>query len=93
MADMQRFRQEIDALDEEIIRALARRFEIVREVGAHKARSGVPVMQPDRIKQIKDRCTELGTRYGVRPEFLHRMYDLIIGESCVLEEEFLDTGK
>ncbi len=89
MSDMQTFRQEIDSLDEELIKALARRFEIVRQVAAYKSRAGVAVMQPDRIQQIKDRCTDLGGRYGVRPEFLHQLYDLIIEESCFLEHELV----
>ena len=89
MSDMQTFRQEIDSLDEELIKALARRFDIVRQVAAYKSQAGVPVMQPDRIQQIKERCTDLGSRYGVRPEFLHQLYDLIIEESCVLEHELV----
>lgn len=86
MSDIGAYRQEIDALDEEIIRALGKRFDVVRKVGKFKADTGVAVMQPDRIEQIKKRCTSLGNQYGVRPEFLHEMYDLIIRESCHLEE-------
>lgn len=86
MSDIDSYRQQIDALDEEIIRALGQRFDIVRKVGTFKANTGIAVMQPERIEQIKDRCTVLGNRYGVRPGFLHEMYDLIIRESCHLEE-------
>jgi chorismate mutase-like protein len=87
MSDIGIYRQQIDALDEEIIRILAKRFDIVRKVGKHKANTGIAVMQPERIDQIKNRCTLLGNQYGVRPEFLHEMYDLIIKESCHLEEK------
>jgi chorismate mutase-like protein len=87
MSDIGVYRQQIDALDEEIIRALGKRFDVVRKVGSFKASSGISVMQPERIEQIKSRCTSLGNQYGVRPEFLHEMYDLIIRESCHLEEK------
>lgn len=86
MSDIGVYRQQIDVLDEEIIMALGKRFEVVRNVGRFKANTGVSVMQPDRIEQIMSRCTVLGNRYGVRPEFLYEMYDLIIRESCHLEE-------
>lgn len=87
MSDIGLYRQQIDALDEEIIRALGKRFEVVRNVGKFKANTGLSVMQPDRIEQIMSRCTVLGNQYGVHPEFLHEMYDLIIRQSCDLEEE------
>lgn len=87
MSDIDGYRQQIDALDEEIIRVLGQRFDVVRKVGKFKADTGIAVMQPGRIEQIKSRCTLLGGRYGVRPEFLHEMYDLIIRESCHLEEK------
>jgi chorismate mutase-like protein len=91
MSDIDAYRQQIDALDEEIIKALGQRFDVVRKVGKFKATTGIAVMQPDRIEQIKNRCTLLGDKYGVRAEFLHEMYDLIIGESCHLEEKSPDT--
>jgi chorismate mutase-like protein len=93
MSDMTTFRREIDSLDEELIKALARRFDIVREVAAYKSRTGIAVIQPDRIRQIKDRCTDLGGNHGMRPEFLRQLYDLIIAESCFLEHELIQRAK
>lgn len=93
MSDISAYRQQIDALDEEIIRALGERFDVVRKVGKFKADTGIAVMQPDRIEQIKNRCTLLGEQYGVRPGFLHDMYDLIIRESCQLEETSPDSDQ
>lgn len=93
MTDIQTFREEIDALDEELIKILGKRSNIVRKVAAYKSNTGVAVMQPDRIQQIKDRCTRLGKTYGVRPEFLHKLYDLIIEESCYLEDELINPPR
>ena len=89
MSDMQTFRREIDSLDEELVKALARRFDVVRQVAVYKSRTGIAVIQPDRIREIKDRCADLGDRHGMRPEFLRQLYDLIIAESCFLEHELI----
>lgn len=45
-------REEIDALDREITAALARRFEIVREIGEEKRIHNLPVRDPVREEEI-----------------------------------------
>ncbi|MDJ0838632.1 MAG: chorismate mutase [Acidobacteriota bacterium] len=91
MTDMQSFRTRIDALDTRIVALLAERLDICREVAIYKSREGIPMMQPDRIRQIKERFAAQAERHNLNPAFLDQLYDVIIGESCRLEDIIIDS--
>jgi chorismate mutase len=75
------YRRRIDALDDELVALLGRRFAIIREVAAVKQAEGIPSFLPDRVTAVID------------PSFVAALYDLIVGESCRLEERLIqDTA-
>ncbi|MDB5071556.1 MAG: sulfotransferase [Candidatus Eremiobacteraeota bacterium] len=86
---LERYRSEIDELDDAIVRALARRFAVCRDVAELKARTGTPMMQPQRVGAVKRRAAELGERYGLERDLVERMYDLLIQETCRLEDALI----
>lgn len=49
------FRQEIDALDDQLLEILSRRMEVVRKIGEFKNKSGASIYRPEREKAILDR--------------------------------------
>jgi len=67
-------RRKIDALDDEIVRLLAERFEVVREVARLKAENGIPVRLPARIEEVCARAAEIGGRQGLDQHFLRQLY-------------------
>lgn len=83
------YRAEIDQLDDQIIRLLGRRFAIAREVGAFKGRTGQPVRQHTRIREVLDRCAAAGAAQDLDPNFVAKLYDLIIEEMCRVEDELV----
>ncbi|NEO30224.1 MAG: chorismate mutase [Symploca sp. SIO3C6] len=87
MKDIKYFRQEIDILDETLVKILVKRFDICRQVGIYKKKVGMPVMQPERVKAVKEKCAKLGEKHGINPDFLRQLYELIIFETCQLEEQ------
>jgi chorismate mutase len=46
------FRQEIDAVDEQLISLLAKRMEIVKKVGAYKAERNIPPLDQKRWREV-----------------------------------------
>ncbi len=84
------FREQIDALDDQIVALLAERLEICRKVGHCKADRGIAVLQPDRVAQVKERNAGRGEAAGLRPSFTMALYSLIIDEACALEDEIVD---
>lgn len=51
-AGLEALRAEVDECDKQIIRLLSRRFELVREIGRHKAINNLPVRDEAREAQL-----------------------------------------
>jgi 4-amino-4-deoxychorismate mutase len=90
MDELSAFRSQLNQLDDEIIRLLGRRFDICRAVAEYKRAKGIPMMQPARVAEVKERCAELAVARNVSPEFSRRLYGLIIDEACRLEDAIID---
>jgi 4-amino-4-deoxychorismate mutase len=83
------FRQRLDVLDEEIARLLGKRFEICREVAHHKRAHDIPMMQPERVIEVRERYLERGREANLPPEFTAALFELLIGATCKLEDELI----
>ena len=91
ISELEAFRQEIDAVDYQIVEALAKRFEIAKRVADFKKQQGIPMMQPDRVEAVKQRRRELGMQHGLDGQFIVALYSLIIQETCRVEDEIIET--
>jgi chorismate mutase len=83
------FRREIDAVDEALIRSLARRLRLCEGVAALKAREGIPMMQPDRLRFVRERNARLAETHGIDPELIERLFQIIIDAACTLEDRVI----
>ncbi len=63
------FRQRLDPIDEEIARLLGERFEICREVAAYKSEHGIPMMQPERVAEVRARYLARGAEVDLPADF------------------------
>ncbi|MFD6323160.1 chorismate mutase family protein [Streptomyces sp. NPDC058442] len=79
-------RAELDAIDERFLEELRARVEKCVEIGHFKRANDVPMMQPHRIGIVQERAARFGARHGINQDFLHRLYDLIIAETCRVED-------
>jgi len=89
MTELEDFRREIDAVDDELLAVLAKRFAIVRRVAAFKGPRGIPAVIPERIEAVRESCARRGPQLGLDADFLRVLYSLIIDEACRLEEELI----
>ncbi|MFE9255781.1 chorismate mutase family protein [Streptomyces sp. NPDC006879] len=78
-------RAELDAIDERFLEELRARIEKCVEIGHFKRDNSVPMMQPHRIGIVQERAAKFGAEHGINQEFLRRLYDLIIEETCRVE--------
>lgn len=88
--DMSSLRAEIDRLDGDIIDLIAQRFSVCGQIAQLKGQSGIPVMQPGRVLEVRQRCARLGAERGLDPDFVDRLYQLLIAEVCRVEEALIE---
>jgi len=86
------YRARIDALDLELIDVLARRFEVVRAVGALKARENMPVVQSTRAQAVIDRAVHLAQEKGLDTALVRQIYEMMIDTAHKLEHTILDNA-
>ncbi len=87
------FRARLDELDEQIARLLGERFDVCRAVAAHKSRHEIPMMQPDRVEQVRARYLARGAEAGLPEDFTRALFELLIGATCKLEDELMAAPK
>ncbi len=86
--DLNALRQEIDKLDDELVKVLERRLDIVLGVAAWKAENHMPVLDRERELKVLDRAVERlhKKEYG---EQVRHIMEAIMGASRELETELL----
>lgn len=84
------YRNRLDEIDEEIARLLGKRLDICREVAVYKHEHEIPMMQPDRVKLVRERYLARGAEAGLPAEFSSDLFELLIATTCRLEDELMD---
>jgi chorismate mutase-like protein len=89
-AGLEPFRRRLDAIDDEIAKLLGERLEICREVAVYKSEHEIPMMQPERVKIVRDRYLARGAENGLPEQFTSDLFDLLIATTCRLEDELME---
>lgn len=79
-AQLQQLRASIDNLDAALVHLLAERFRCTQEVGALKARAGMPPADPAREAYQIERLRALADSSGLDPAFAEKFLALVIDE-------------
>jgi len=80
---LERLRDEISECDRELIEALARRRDLVREVAKVKAQMGFPVTDPRREAAVVRRAAEMARAAGLDEELIRNLIWKIMSSSRV----------
>ena len=89
MSDLETYRNKIDIIDSEIISLLASRLNICKEVALHKKKNNIPMMQPERVNQVIEKCIRLGSNFQLSEKLIETLYKIIIAEACRLEDDLI----
>ncbi len=90
--ELEHYRQEIDECDQALIEVLARRFGIVRKVGEMKIDASMEAIQPARAQAVKDAAVRMGQDQGLDPDFMRRVYEVLIDHAHDIEQDILDKA-
>jgi 4-amino-4-deoxychorismate mutase len=89
MSGLEPFRRRLDTIDDEIARLLGERFDICREVALYKSAHDIPMMQPDRVEEVRARYLARGAEVDLPAEFSSDLFDLLIAATCKEEDELM----
>ncbi len=84
------FRLRLDEIDDSIAKLLGERLQICREVAVYKSEHEIPMMQPDRVKLVRERYLARGADVDLPEDFTSDLFDLLIATTCRLEDELMD---
>jgi chorismate mutase len=83
--DLPALRTEIDEIDERILRLVARRIELVLQVGEYKRERGLAVYDAERERAVLDRLMRLAPA-NLDAQVVRRIFERIIDESRGIEQ-------
>ncbi|HEV3320455.1 MAG TPA: chorismate mutase [Solirubrobacteraceae bacterium] len=83
------FRRRLDQLDGEIAGRLGERFAICREIALYKREHDIPMMQPDRVAEVRSRYLSRGAEVQLPADFTADLFELLIGATCRMEDELI----
>ncbi|WP_395321876.1 chorismate mutase family protein [Variovorax sp. UC74_104] len=89
---LQSLRDELDGLDRSLLEVLRQRLVCCCRIGLHKRNHAIPMMQPHRIGIVQERAATFAVEHGMSPAFVRTLYELIITETCRLEDEIIGAS-
>ena len=81
-----RLRGDIDLVDHQIVRLLARRQNLALEIGRVKANRGLPIYMPDREAELMVMIEKEAERTGIDPGHARALFQLVLSESRRLQQ-------
>ena len=82
-------REDIDRVDEVLVRLLNERARCVCEIGRLKKEINMQIYQPDREKQVLEHVRAIGAEGPLGPDAIARLFERIIDEARRLERRVI----
>jgi len=84
-------RRAIDSIDDELMELLARRMQVAREIGRIKTENAMPVVQPQRYRQLIEKRLAEADRLRLDPAFV-RQFLAVLHEESVRQQIERDSS-
>jgi chorismate mutase len=78
---MEKLRQQINHLDDELLQILGQRMKVADEIGKYKKANNITILQTNRWNSILERATAKGEKLGLSKEFITKYFDAVHMES------------
>ena len=78
---MEGLRKEINSIDMNIIRLIAKRLRICRKIGLIKAKKGIPVLDRQQEKEMLNKRMQEAEKHSIRAGLVKNLFSHIISDS------------
>ena len=86
MSEIQKFRKQIDQIDDQILNALGERVKICRAIGAAKKKQGLAVKDTSRENEVFRRLKEKSVKFGLDSGQVEAVYREIVNMCSAVQE-------
>ena len=90
-AALEKLRQQINHLDDELMQILSQRMKIADKIGQYKKENNITILQTNRWNEILERATLKGEKIGLSKEFITKYFDAVHMESINHQKKVLDS--
>jgi len=90
---LDKFRAEIDQLDEDIVQKLSARMEVARKIGLYKKNNHIKIFQKSRWENVLEGRVALGKAMGLSEDFMRTYLMQIHQESIKNQTEIMSEQK
>ena len=88
---LEKMRQQINHLDDELMQILGQRMKIADKIGEYKKNNSVTILQTNRWNEILDRATKKASTLGLSPEFITKYLDAVHMESINHQNKIMNS--
>src|SRR5712672_3354165 len=80
-AALEKLRQQINHLDDELMQILSQRMKIAEKIGEYKKNNNITILQTNRWNEVLQRAFQKGEALGLSKEFITKYFDAMHMES------------
>jgi 4-amino-4-deoxychorismate mutase len=88
---LEELRAQLDMIDLRLLDTLRDRIKCCEEIARYKREHKIPMMQSGRITIVQDRAARYASKNGLSEHYIHELYELIIAETCRVEDLIIDA--
>ena len=78
-------REEINTIDDELIEVLAKRMDVVREIGKFKKENNLSTLDEKRWQEVLERVLETAKKYNLSQNLIKKIYEIIHNSALEIE--------
>lgn len=90
-AALEKLRQQINHLDDELMQILSQRMKIAEKIGEYKKNNSITILQTNRWNEILERAFRQGEKIGLSNEFITRYFDAVHMESINHQNRIMNS--
>lgn len=90
-AALEKLRQQINHLDDEMMQLLGQRMKVADKIGQYKRENNITILQTNRWNEILERGSIQGEKIGLSKEFITRYLDAVHMESINHQNKIMNS--
>ncbi|MBL0153307.1 MAG: bifunctional 3-deoxy-7-phosphoheptulonate synthase/chorismate mutase type II [Chitinophagaceae bacterium] len=90
-AALEKLRQQINQLDDELMQILSQRMKVAEQIGNYKRSNNITILQTNRWNEIIERAIAKGDKLGLSREFITHYLDAVHMESINHQKKIMDS--